>query len=38
VTNAAEAGRELQTIAAGHIAQILVWRGESEVFVTVKKD
>ena len=38
VMNAAEAGRELQKIAAGHIAQILVWRGESEVFVTVKKD
>jgi S1-C subfamily serine protease len=38
VTDAAEAGRELQKIASGHIAQILVWRGESEVFVTVKKD
>jgi serine protease Do len=38
VTNAAEAGRELQKIASGHIAQILVWRGESEIFVTVKKD
>ncbi|HWF86554.1 MAG TPA: trypsin-like peptidase domain-containing protein [Vicinamibacterales bacterium] len=38
VTNAADAGRELQKIPSGHIAQILVWRGESEVFVTVKKD
>ena len=38
VSNAAEAGRELQKIASGRIAQILVWRGESEVFVTVKKD
>jgi serine protease Do len=38
VTNAVEAGRELQKIASGHIAQILVWRGESEIFVTVKKD
>jgi len=38
VTNAADAGRELQKVPSGHIAQILVWRGESEVFVTVKKD
>jgi len=38
VTNAADAGRELQKVASGHIAQILVWRGDSEVFVTVKKD
>jgi serine protease Do len=38
VANAADAGRELQKIASGHIAQILVWRGESEVFVTIKKD
>jgi S1-C subfamily serine protease len=38
VSNAAEAGRELQKIASGRIAQILVWRGDSEVFVTVKKD
>lgn len=38
VANAADAGRELQQIPSGHIAQILVWRGESEVFVTVKKD
>jgi len=38
VTNAAEAGRELQQVASGRIAQILVWRDPSEVFVTVKKD
>jgi S1-C subfamily serine protease len=38
VTDAADAGRELQKVASGHIAQILVWRGDSEVFVTVKKD
>jgi serine protease Do len=38
VSNAAEAGRELQKIASGRIAQILVWRGDSEVFVTIKKD
>ena len=38
VTSAAEAGRELQQIASGRLAQILVWRDPSEVFVTVKKD
>jgi serine protease Do len=38
VSNAAEAGRALQQIASGRIAQILVWRGDGEVFVTVKKD
>jgi serine protease Do len=38
VTNAADAGRELQKIASGHIAQLLLWRGDREIFVTVKKD
>src|SRR3954468_9476515 len=38
VSSAAEAGRALQKIAAGRIAQILVWRNEAEVFVTVKKE
>jgi serine protease Do len=38
VSNAAEAGRALQQIPSGRIAQILVWRGDGEVFVTVKKD
>jgi serine protease Do len=38
VSNAAEAGRELQRVPAGRIAQILVWRGDGEVFVTVKKE
>jgi serine protease Do len=38
VSNAVEAGRELQKVQAGRIAQILVWRGDSQVFVTVKKD
>jgi serine protease Do len=37
VASAAEAGRELQRIAAGRIARILIWRGDSEVFVTVRK-
>jgi S1-C subfamily serine protease len=38
VSNAAGAGRELQKVAAGRIARILVWRGDGEVFVTVKKE
>jgi serine protease Do len=38
ITSAAEAGRELQQTEAGHIARILVWRGDGEVFVTVRKE
>ncbi len=38
VTTAVEAGRELQRIAAGRIARILVWRGDGEVFVTIRKE
>ena len=38
VTSAAEAGRELAKVESGHIAQILVYRGNGEIFVTVKKD
>jgi serine protease Do len=38
VSSAADAARELQQIASGRIAQLLVWRGDGEVFVTVKKD
>ena len=38
VSNAADAGRELQRIPSGRFAQILVWRDGAEVFVTVKKD
>ncbi len=38
VTTAAEAARELQGIASGRLAQILLWRGDAEIFVTVKKD
>jgi len=36
--SAAEAARALQQVQSGRIAQILVWRGDGEVFVTVKKD
>ena len=42
VSSAAEAGRELQKVASGRIARILVWRSNGdrgdEVFVTVKKE
>ena len=38
VSTAAEAGRELQKIANGRIARILVWRGDGEVFVTIRKE
>jgi serine protease Do len=38
VSNAAEAARELQRVQSGHIAQMRVWRGDSEVFVPVRKE
>ena len=42
VTSAADAGRELQKVASGRIARILVWRSNGdrgdEVFVIVKKE
>jgi len=42
VTSAADAGRELQKVASGRIARILVWRSNGdrgdEVFVTVKRE
>src|SRR3954463_5779564 len=38
VANASDAARELGKIQSGRIAQLLVWRGDGEVFVTVKKD
>ena len=38
VSSAADAGRELKNIASGRIAQILIWRGDGEVFVTIKKE
>jgi serine protease Do len=38
VSSASEAGRELQRIASGRIARLLIWRGAGEVFVTVRKE
>jgi serine protease Do len=38
VSNATDAARELQAVASGRIAQILIWRGDGQVFVTVEKD
>ena len=38
VSSATDAARELQAVASGRIAQILIWRGDGQVFVTVKKD
>ncbi len=38
VTNATEAGRALRQVQAGRIAQILVWRDGTQVFVTVRKE
>ncbi len=38
VASAADAGRELQRVPSGRVAQILLWRGDGEIFVTIKKD
>ncbi len=38
VANAADAARELAKVQSGRLAQLRVWRGDSEVFVPVKKD
>jgi len=38
VASATEAAREFQAVGSGRIAQILIWRGDGEVFVTVKKE
>jgi len=43
VSTAADAARELQSVASGHLAQILLWRADSnsgptEIFVTMKKE
>jgi serine protease Do len=38
VSSAADAGRELQKVASGRIARILVWRGDGEVFLTIRKE
>jgi serine protease Do len=38
VSSATEAARELQKVQSGHLAQLIVWRGNAETFVSVKKD
>src|SRR5262249_46862689 len=38
VANAADAAKELGAIPSGRLAQILLWRTDSEVFVTIKKE
>jgi serine protease Do len=38
VSSAVEAQRELQKVQSGHLAQLIVFRGGSETFVSVKKD
>jgi serine protease Do len=38
VANAADAARELQAVASGRIAQVLIWRADNQVFVTIKKE
>jgi serine protease Do len=38
VSSLSDADRALQRIQAGRIAQLLVWRDEAEVFVTVRKE
>jgi serine protease Do len=38
VATAAEAGRELQKVASGKMARLLIWRDQNELFVPVKKD
>ena len=38
IASAVDAQRELQKIQAGHLAQLRVWRGDSEIFVPVRKE
>jgi serine protease Do len=38
VSSAAAAGREFQKIPTGRIARVLVWRGDAEVFLTIRKE
>jgi serine protease Do len=38
VSNATEAAAELQQVATGRYARVLLWRGDGEVFVTVRKE
>jgi serine protease Do len=38
VSSATEAGQALQRIQSGRYARILLWRGDGEVFVTIRKE
>ena len=38
VSSAADAQRELQKIQSKHLAQLRVWRGDSETFVPIRKE
>jgi serine protease Do len=38
VSSAAEAQRELQKVLSKHLAQLRVWRGDSETFVPIRKE
>jgi serine protease Do len=38
VSSAAEAGRELQRVPSGRNARVLLWRGDRQVFVTIRKE
>jgi serine protease Do len=38
VSNASEAAAELKKIPSGRIAQLLLWRGDQQIFVVVKKE
>jgi serine protease Do len=38
IGSAVDAQRELQKVQSGHLAQLIVWRGGNETFVSVKKD
>jgi serine protease Do len=38
ISTAAEAGRELQKVPSGRIARVLIWRADSEVFITIRKE
>ena len=38
VSSATDAQRELQKVQSGHLAQLRVWRGDTEVFVPVRKE
>jgi serine protease Do len=38
VANASDAQRELQKVQSKHLAQLRVWRGDSETFVPIRKE